>query len=93
MANLLHEVITRIPKVKNIIKSSALVGHGRKHGTQNGTAVSEGMNFREQCEIIGNFRYSFFIFSFFSFCFVIFCYYFSFYCGDIKNLYEIGGMN
>lgn len=57
VANLLREVLIRIPNVASVIFSSSLVGHGRKN--KDVVDTNEGMNFKEQCEVIGKFRYSF----------------------------------
>jgi ERCC4-related helicase len=54
VATLVHLALSRIPDLAEIIKCASLVGHGsRKTGDLEGQT---GMNFREQCEIIGHFR-------------------------------------
>ena len=56
VATLVNLALVRMPELKGVIKSASLVGHGTKKGKPDLEGY-EGMSFREQCEIIGRFRF------------------------------------
>src|SRR5271163_1250124 len=60
VATLVNLALLRMPGLEGVIKCAALVGHGQRKGKPDLEGY-EGMTFREQCEIIGHFRYIYFL--------------------------------